>query len=385
MKIAIIIPDDFSIVWFSETIVKKLLREHEVTAICDIHEGYEPGHYLKIMQEWGVKHEHVKFYRFMNPLKDLLYLRSLYKVLKRNKFDKVINIATKPNLFGSIAARLARINDITTCVWGLGLSFSDKRTLKVTLLRMVASQLYKHSFKHSKKVWFTNSNDLEYFTSRSILDENKTYLTKNYVNTEQFSPNSVSSEDSLQLKEELGFLPEDKVVICLARMSWAKGIKEFCEASVILKDENIKFLLVGPLDEGSSDSVPISYLEKFNSNDNFNWIGFRRDVKELYSICYLAVYPSFYREGGYPRGLTEPMSMEKPVITTDSEHCSAAVEHEVTGLLVPVRDSLSLAEGIKRIADDEGLANSFGIESRKKAQKELDEEIIIEDLVKSIF
>ena len=73
MKIAIIIPDDFSIVWFSETIVKKLLREHEVTAICDIHEGYEPGHYLKIMQEWGVKHEHVKFYRFMNPLKDLLY------------------------------------------------------------------------------------------------------------------------------------------------------------------------------------------------------------------------------------------------------------------------------------------------------------------------
>ena len=180
-------------------------------------------------------------------------------------------------------------------------------------------------------------------------------------------------------------MPQDKVVICLARMSWAKGIKEFCEASDILKDENIKFLLVGPVDEGSSDSVPVSYLEKYNSNNNFKWIGFRRDVKELYSICCLAVYPSFYREGGYPRGLTEPMSMQKPVITTDSKHCSAAVDHEISGLLVPIRDSIALSDAIKRIVDDEELATSFGIQSRKKAQRELDEEVIIEDLVKSIF
>ena len=385
MKIAIIIPDDFSIVWFSETLVKKLLIDNEVTAICDIHNGYESEYYLKIMKEWGVEHEYVKFYRFMNPLKDLLYIKNLYKILKKRKFDKVINIATKPNLFGSIAARLAGVKNITTCVWGLGLSFSDSRTIKAFILRLVASQLYKHSFKQSKKVWFTNKNDLEYFTSRAMIDESKTYLTRNYVNTKQFSPDCVSTVNSLKLKMDLGFLPKDKVVICLARMSWAKGIKEFCEASDILKDENIKFLLVGPVDEGSSDSVPISYLEKYNSNNNFKWIGFRKDVKELYSISCLAVYPSFYREGGYPRGLTEPMSMQKPVITTDSKHCSAAVDHEISGLLVPIRNSIALADAIKRIVDDEELATSFGIQSRKKAQRELDEEVIIEGLVKSIF
>ena len=246
--------------------------------------------------------------------------------------------------------------------------------------------MYRHSFNASKKVWFTNKNDLEYFSSRSLIDESKVYLTRNYVNTNDFSPETVTQEESAKLKKDLGYVHEDKIVILLARMSWAKGIKEFCEASDMLSEEkNLKFLLVGPGDSGSSDSVPKAYLDEYNKKENFKWIGFRRDVKQLYSICYLAVYPSFYREGGYPRGLTEPMSMQKPVITTDSKHCALAVDHEVSGLLVPIKDSKSLASSIKRISDDEALAISFGIESRKKAQKELDEEIIIEGLVQAIF
>jgi len=70
-KIAIIIPNDFSIVWFCEVLVKQLMINSEVTAICDIHDGYEHGHYLDTIKKWGVKHMHVSFYRFFNPIKTL--------------------------------------------------------------------------------------------------------------------------------------------------------------------------------------------------------------------------------------------------------------------------------------------------------------------------
>ena len=112
---------------------------------------------------------------------------------------------------------------------------------------------------------------------------------------------------------------------------------------------------------------------------------YRIDIKELYSISYLAVFPSYYREGGWPRGVTEPMAMGKPVITTDSEHCSGPVEDGVSGLLVPVKDSVALAKAIEEIVNDEKLAADFGERSREKAVRELNEKLVMMQLYEAIY
>jgi glycosyltransferase involved in cell wall biosynthesis len=387
LKIAIIIPNDFSVVWFCEVLVKNLMLNNEVTVISDIHDGYKHGHYLDIIKKWGVRHRHVSFYRFLNPLKDIKYIISLYKILKEERFDMVMNISTKPNLYGSIAAKFAKVDKIVCSVWGLGLAFSDKKSIKNISLKYIVKTLYRYAFKVSDKVWFTNRNDYNYFISREIVDKNKTILTKNYVNIDQYSPTAVSETTSAELKCNLGYAETDKVVIMLSRLSWAKGVKQFCEASELLRENypSVKFLLVGPEDSGSIDSVPASYIKSYEEHENFSWIGFRRDVKELYSISYLAVYPSYYREGGYPRGLTEPMAMGKPVITTNSKHCSAAVDDGVSGILVPIKDSVALAAAIEKIITNESLAIDFGKKSREKAQNELNEDQIIGKLVDEII
>jgi N,N'-diacetylbacillosaminyl-diphospho-undecaprenol alpha-1,3-N-acetylgalactosaminyltransferase len=387
MKIAIIIPNDFSIVWFCEVLVKNLTLKHEVTVICDIHDGYERGHYLEIMEKWGVKHKYVSFYRFFNPLKDFMYIASLIKRLKEEPFDLVMNISTKPNLYGSIAAKIAGIDRIICSVWGLGLAFSDSKSIKTTFLRFVVKILYRCAFRVSDHVWFTNKIDHDYFVTRSIIAESKTTLTKNYVNVREFSPTSVPKAISAELKDNLGYKEADMVVIMVSRLSWAKGVKQFCEAADLLRERypNVKFLLVGPEDVGSIDSVPLTYVDHYQKQNNFDWVGFRRDVKELYSICDLAVYPSYYREGGYPRGLTEPMAMGKPVITTDSIHCSAAVDDGVTGIIVPIKDSNALSVAIQKIINNATLAANFGAQSRLKAVAELSEDVIIKALIQKII
>ena len=352
-----------------------------------MHDGYEHGYYTKIMKQWGVRHKYVKTYRFINPLEDLKYLFSLYKILHNEHFDMVINIATKPNIYGSIVARWTNVKKIVCFGWGLGLVFAKTKNIRKIILKYIMTTLYWYSFKVSHKVWFTNKNDRDYFISKKIINIDKTLLTPGFINTDLYSPSSVPQNISADLRNKLGYTDSDKIVIMIARMSWAKGVKQFCQASDRLRNNypNVRFLLVGQEDIGSSDSVPTSYLKAYAEHENFSWLGYRVDIRELYSISYLAVFPSYYREGGWPRGLIEPMAMGKPVITTDSKHCSSAVEDGVSGLLVPTKDSVALTKAIEKIINDEELASDFGLKSREKAVKELDEELIMNQLLNFII
>jgi len=389
MKIAIIVPNDFTIVCFCGELIKALRAggRNDLCVIADIHDGHERGHYAEIIKEWGLNHIPVEFYRFVSPLKDLRYLLALHRVLRQQRVDMVVNISTKPNLYGSIAAWLAGVDRIVCSVWGLGLTFAGAKNLKAKTLRVIVKTLYRLAFRVSDKVWFTNEDDHDYMVSRGIVAPDKAILTKFYVNTDEFRPFVVPKEKQLELRRELGITDEDKVVIMLARMSWAKGVREYAEAAGVLRKElpGLKFVLVGPEDVGSSDRVPLSYLIDNEKHDNFMWLGFRRDVKELYSICDVAVYPSYYREGGYPKGLTEPMAMSKPVITTDNPHCRGTVEHGKNGLVVPIKDSASLAGAIRQIVCDEELAARFGKYSRIKAVNEFDETKVIRQVVQQIM
>ena len=386
MRIAVICSYDFS-AWCLGIFLQKLQLDHEVTVLCDIHDGYEYGHYIDKVKQWGVKHEYVSTYRFVNPYSDLKYLLTLYRILNKEKYDMVINVATKPNVYGSIAARWAKVERIVCFGWGLGLTFEKTRNVGRMFLKYILSALYWYAFKISDKVWFTNENDLDYLASKKIIDRDKAVVTRGFVNTQQYSPSSVTKETTTSLRYELGYADNDKIVIMIARMSWAKGVKQFCQSSDILriKYPQVKFLLVGQEDIGSPDSVPASYLKEYEEHENFTWLGYRIDIKELYSISYLAVFPSYYREGGWPRGLIEPMAMGKPVITADNKDCSGAVHHGINGLIVPVKDSVALAEAIETIVNDEKLAADFGQKSRERAVKELDEELIMTQLIEAIF
>lgn len=392
MKIAIVCPIDLSIVAFCGALIEFLQdgNKNTVYAVCDVHgvRGESThGYYTKIMKSWGVSHLPIKYYQFLSLTKDTTYIFSLYKILRKEKFDMVINIATKANVYGSIVAKLIGTKRIVCSVWGLGITFVDSGKLKNRLLKAFIVWLYRVAFRLSDRVWFTNEYDYNWFICRGIVKPPKVFLTKNYVNTDDYSPNSVSQEEILNLKKEFRLNEKDKVVVMVARMSWAKGVKEFVEAAAILRDKYpmVKFILIGPRDDGSPDSVPESYLKKNEKYDNFIWTGFRTNVKAFYAMSDLTVLPTYYREGGFPRGLTEAMSMGKPIITTDSVHCRATVEDGKNGYHVPIKDSQALANAIEKTISDDDKRGAFGRYSRFKAVNELDERKIVSHVVKEMF
>jgi len=339
------------------------------------------------MESWGVLHFPIGYYRFLNVRKDISYVFSLYKILRKERFDMVINIAPKANIYGSIVAKLVGTKKIVCSVWGLGVVFVDAVSLKAKLLKSLVLRLYWIAFRLSDKVWFTNGYDYNWFISLGVIKSTKAFLTQNYVNTEDFSPQSVSSGEMFNLRKEFKLSKDNMVVVMVARMSWAKGVKEFAEAAEILKNKYplLKFILIGPMDNGSSDSVPESYLREREKYGNFVWTNFRKDVKTFYAIANLAILPSYYSEGGSPRGLTEAMAMEKPVVTTDSVHCKGTVEDGKNGYHIPVKDSKALANAIEKIISNNNTEKNFGKYSRLKVLSEFDERKIVSQVVKEML
>ena len=74
------------------------------------------------------------------------------------------------------------------------------------------------------------------------------------------------------------------------------------------------------------------------------------------------VFPS-YREG-FPNVVMQAACLEVPVIASDINGCNEILEHNNTGILVPVKDAKALANAMLSLASE----NEGRIAMRKKAR-----------------
>ena len=375
MKIALICPDGLSTLLFCKGIIRSLktVNNARIYIFCESNE------YKIHLEEFGVEVVDISYPRWMSIAGDLKYFLTIRSFLKLKKIELVFNFSSKSNIYGALAAKSLKIKKIYCHVVGLGGAFQKLPGLYAFIKKFIFIFLYKNAFKFSHGVWFTNSRDLEEFTKRNIVDSKKTILTKNYLDVSEYQLNLVDSQRKENAANICKLRMDETMVVMVARMIWPKGIREFVEASKIVFSElpKTKFVLVAPLESGSSQAVPESYVKSAEDSANFKWVGFQEDVKAIYSLAELAVLPTFYREGGYPRGLLEPMAMGKPIITTDSDDCRGAVEEGKNGFLVPINDPVSLAEKIIQILKDPHLRESFGSYGRMKAFRDFHENEII--------
>lgn len=380
MKLACVAPDDLSTVIFCKTLCALADNTGNIRVTT-----FSPVDHFK-SELTGVKSTHVAIpmERFIAPWHDLRYFWSLFRYFRRGRFDAVLTFTTKPNIYGVLAAKLAGIPTIIPAIRGLGRGFDRQHTIGSRALYLLISRLYRLSCALSTTTWFTNPNDLRHFIDQKIVDTERVLLTTNAVDLSIFHPEAVSAPHLSRLRSELGLDETKRIVIMVARLVWSKGIKEFVDCAQLVGEtlSNVHFLLVAPPEPGAMGAVPEAYLhDAMQRYRNFTWLSFRKDVVDLYALADLAVLPSWYKEGGYPRALLEPMAMGKPVIAADTDDCRSPVEHGRNGFVVPVRNAHALASAVTDIMTNEDLRNAFGTYSLRKAKAEFDDQIVFRKIL----
>jgi N,N'-diacetylbacillosaminyl-diphospho-undecaprenol alpha-1,3-N-acetylgalactosaminyltransferase len=380
MRIALFVSLDFDAWNYHRGLIGTLVnRGDSVTVICP------PGPYiLQLQRQYQVHHIPVAVNRFINPRDDLRLFWTLYRIFRRERFDIVHNNTIKPNIYGALAAKLARSDAVYGAVRGRGAAFADTAEVRRKSLRRVVTSLYKLAFYFIDRVQFLNPDDLEFFVASGMIQRKKTTLIRSSgVNTSYFSREALNQKALGRLKLDLGISEGTLVVSMFARAHWTKGVREFIAAAKSLSlNYPVKFFLVGKT-EDALDAVPIEYLQQQQSQ-SFRWLGWRNDVRELMAISDIVTLPSCYPEG-VPRSLLEAMAMEKPIVTTDNIGCREVVEHGRNGFLVPTKDERFLATAIETLLHDASIRERFGRYSRRKVEHEFSEDIIVRQVLEKLY
>jgi Glycosyltransferase len=383
MKIALVLNDDFSMYHFRGMLISGLIeRNISVTVIVP------PGEYTKLLQSLGASVISLRMSRFISPLQDIILFVAIYLLFRREKFDIVHNMTIKPNIFGSIAARLAGVKRVVCLVSGAGFVFSEKTNVGGRIFRLLIVQAYRFAMKFADCVWFQNPDDMDEFVKEGLIPERKTLVIKSGgINLEEFNMSQICHGDLSALRSELG-VPElaKCVVMVAARMVWSKGVREFVEVAGKLKKyfPDWFFVMLTPSEPESPDAVPQSYIDKQKESNLVIIDTFRDDVKNFIALADIVVLVSYYREG-VPRTLLEAMALEKPIITATGPGCKEVVEDGINGYKITPRNTDLLFDKLKVMMSDPELRLRFGRQSRIIAKREFDSEIVVKRIVNELY
>ena len=353
MKILVLSSHTPSLLWFRIDMMLDFMRRgYEVVAV-----GNEKEDIWDIrFRQYGIKYRQAFIQRNgTNPLKDLKTLKSLRKIIKEERPDKIFAYNAKTVIYGNIAAKKEGVK-IYSLVAGLGSVFMGKG-FKNKLMQLILKMEYRRSLKYSDIVFFQNKDDVGIFLENKMIIRDKVVLLRGSgVNLDKFNIQN--------FPDKFGFL-------FIGRLIKDKGICEYLKACEIVKAKypEVRCLVVGPFDSNPT-ALRKEELKSYLDNGTIEYFGEQEDVRPCLAQCNVFVLPS-YREGT-PKTVLEAMASYRAVITSDAPGCRETVVDGENGYLVPIKDHLKLAEKMIYLYEKQETINNMAKIGRRMAEEIFD-------------
>lgn len=306
--------------------------------------------------------------RSLNPIRELALVNWLRRLIRVEGVDLVHGFTIKSAIYGALAARFSGDRPRVSAVAGLGYVFTS-RDWRARFLRLLVRVMMRFALDGARaRLILQNPDDVSLFEGAGIINRSRIRLIRGSgVNCTRFSRCAQRAAG------------EPLRVLLAARLLWDKGLAEYAEASRLSRTEgrSVQFLLAGSPDPGNPDAVPESTVHEWVDEGLIEWLGHVEDMPTLLASVHVMALPTSYGEG-VPRSLIEAAACGLALVTTNAPGCREVVEHDVDGLLVPLRNGQALAQAIARLDDDPPLAARLGAAAKAKALSEFDERIVIE-------
>jgi glycosyltransferase involved in cell wall biosynthesis len=101
------------------------------------------------------------------------------------------------------------------------------------------------------------------------------------------------------------------------------------------------------------------------------WLPFENVKKEMEKAT-LLIHPSIGLGDAVPTVIKEALALGLPVVASNTAGIPELLDNGRIGVLVPTKDSYSLAGSIISLLEDEQKRKSFGIRGRKFAEQKFD-------------
>jgi N,N'-diacetylbacillosaminyl-diphospho-undecaprenol alpha-1,3-N-acetylgalactosaminyltransferase len=373
MKICFFANSDFYLYNFRFNLLKELKKSNwEVFVCCPETKVF----FKEEFKNAGIIFLPISIKRGMGSIFDnYKYFQQVKKICRTNRFDLCHNFTPKVGILGSWAQKKAGIKNIVCSVSGLGYVYASSKFIH-KILRIILNKAYKIVFSFCKKVIFQNPDDLEFFLKKKIIIKRKAELIMGSgVDCNYFQKERADISEAEAIKRQLG-LNGEILVVMISRLLWQKGVREFVGASEKLRNSQIKFVLVGPIDKENPDFVPSKNISEWEEKGLIQYLGERKDIREVLFASDIFVLPSYYQEG-VPKVLLEAASMEKPLVAADNVGIREVIEEGINGFLVRPKKSQDLSEAILKLAENPGLRQRFGQTGRQKILQQFSDEIVI--------
>ncbi len=331
----------------------------------EVHLATEFTKFKNKISKIGIKTHHVDFKR--NSLNIFFAFKAIFQIflLIFKEKPKILHLVSlKPIVFGGLIPFFCHINLVVVSITGLGSMFIKKNLIYNLRLRII-NFFYRLIFLNSNlAVILQNNDDFKYLAKNANLKKKKVkFIRGSGVDFKIFKYSKI---------------PKKKMIILMAsRIIEDKGVMEFLKAAKILKNKNFqgKFYLVGDFDKHNPSAIDRTVLDYFRRKKIITYFEHQKKIFNFIKKSTLVVLPS-YREG-FPKVLMEASAVGRPIVTTNVPGCKDVVVKDKTGILIPPKNSLRLAEEILILSKDRKKILKLGFNARQYAFKNFNIKLIV--------
>lgn len=342
--------------WFFYNFCQPLFRHQqkagwEVVLICP------DGPYVESLREQGWSCFTIPFNRHgVKPVIEAQVLLRVRRLLRTLRPNVLHNHTLKCVLYGSIASAGLPCR-VVNAINGFGYLYRA-RGIGASATRFVF-HLFASAFFPRRKVKFIfmNPGDQEVFEAKGyVIPGNGQVIPSPGVDIERFS-----------YAEEKTGVP---IAILPARMLWSKGVADFVEAARLLKSKGVegRFVLVGDVDSGDSESIPPEILSGWVNEGVVEWWGHREDMPEIMSMSHVVCLPSYGE--GLGMSLIEGAACGRALVGSDVSGCRQIISDGENGLIVPAGAPERLAGAIESLIEYPDERARMGKSGREIAVRE---------------
>ena len=317
------------------------------------------------IQELDLPFEGLNICRAISPLRDLISIYQLIKIIQKTRPHILHSSTPKAGLICAISGILTqvpvRIHTFTGQRW------ATLNGIKRWLLKKIDTFIACVN----TKVYSDSSSQNQFLIEQGVVKKGKiSCLHKGSlggIDLKRFNRDSAVPRE--EVLKEYKIPSQATILLYLGRINRDKGISELVQAFSNLNKKKIEptyLFLVGPFEDKS--------IKLSENIENIKVLGTTLNPEKFYSIADIFCLPS-YREG-FGSVILEASAYGIPAVGTRIPGLIDSIEESVTGFLVESRNTFALEMALENMICQKDLRKKLGQNAYERVVRDFDYKLI---------